>query len=480
MRGVSTASGRLTKAGPSSSFIPPPRPSPMTRLTLAIPTGLGVLLLGTSGCDTPTCNSPRPTVIEVVRPPSPVGVPSWALKDTILIRVVDSSGHPRVGEALRWTVRTGGGALQSLDATTDSGGFGRAIWTLGALAGMNQADVRTWDDSIAWTAEAGAFRVDRLDSSYDLGCGLREGDLWCWPWARTEAVSIGPPWAGGTATFGGPTLVASGEQFTDVAVGAAFACALTSTHIVKCYSAGPPVQPGTPPLRTLVGTGGQTFCGLAMADSTAWCWRVVQGPITATQVPGSGAFVAISIEGGQDGQPGTACGLRADSTIACWGTGPLGNGATGGSASPQPIASSLTFASVTAGDGFACGRRANGDTWCWGSNTAQRLGRPGGDALTPVLSATAVAQVAAGMNSVGAVQGSKAVRWGLFGDGAGHPLTPLGGLPDIPVASFSDNVTSCLRLGDGQVYCYLELWVASSTLDLDLYLPLQPIPQASR
>ncbi len=44
-----------------------------------------------------------------------------------------------------------------------------------------EVEVRTPQDSAAtWHTNAEAFRVDQLDSNYGLGCGIKQGDLWCW------------------------------------------------------------------------------------------------------------------------------------------------------------------------------------------------------------------------------------------------------------------------------------------------------------
>jgi hypothetical protein len=68
------------------------------------------------------------------------------------------------------------------------------------------------------------------------------------------------------------------------------------------------------------------------------------------------------------------------------------------------------------------------------------------------------------------------VRWGQYvGFPSGGPVIPLAPLPDLPVASFSANDLSCMRLIDGQVYCFQELWLTASTLDVNLYSPVQPV-----
>ena len=67
-------------------------------------------------------------------------------------------------------------------------------------------------------------------------------------------------------------------------------------------------------------------------------------------------------------------------------------------------------------------------------------------------------------------------RWGYFGvNGGGNPMTPLASVSHLPVSDLASNDTSCLRLVDGQVYCFDEIWVNSSTVDIDRYAPVQPV-----
>jgi hypothetical protein len=287
-----------------------------------------------------------------------------------------------------------------------------------------------------------------------------------------------------STTFNAPALVAAGRSYVDLAVGSDWVCALTPAQSTECYrnmpSSNEPVIPILPPLRLLTGTGDATMCGLAAADSTAWCWDMNNAVPAGAQVAGSPAFVTLSVEGASQGMFVTACGLLADSTAACWGQGPVGDGTTTARSSPTALSGGLTFTQVTAGYGYACGRRANGETWCWGHNQYRTLGMAGADAVSPVLSATGIAAIAAGRFTVGVIQSNQIARWGQFGgasDPQGNPLTPLTSFPPGSVARFSDSDVSCLRLQDGEVYCFHELWVFSSTLDIDLYLAVQPVAE---
>lgn len=49
------------------------------------------------------------------------------------------------------------------------------------------------------------------------------------------------------------------------------------------------------------------------------------------------------------------------------------------------------------------------------------------------------------------------------------------GLDGLTIEGFSqNNALSCLRLVDGQVYCYDQLWDFSSDVPVNQFTPLQP------
>ena len=66
------------------------------------------------------------------------GSPSERL-DTLAVIVTGSDGNAASGESSAWSVLSGGGNLEVLDATTDADGLARAVWTLGPVRGANTA-----------------------------------------------------------------------------------------------------------------------------------------------------------------------------------------------------------------------------------------------------------------------------------------------------------------------------------------------------
>ena len=190
-----------------------------------------------------------------------------------------------------------------------------------------------------------------------------------------------------------------------------------------------------------------------------------------------GDVIDIDVEG-SEGSPETeapllTCGIRADSTAACWGLTSLGNGSSGGSSTPVAVSGGHHFAEIAVLMGAACGLTAEGAVWCWGRNTYGQLGVDGGDALTPILSAQGVEHIGASQDAVVVTDANGVVRrWG----GASSLVTtgPIPTLAGLSGAGFSKHSMECVRLADRQVYCYDEMWDASSAWEMETYSPVQP------
>ena len=429
--------------------------------------------------DQPT--APVPATLIVVQAPSPVGVPGWILLDTLKVRAVDAGGHPQSGVTVTWAVNAGGGSVAVTADTTDAEGLASAVWTLGPREGLNVVRVRTLDDaSVEFRSSGEAFKVDRLASSESMGCGLVGGALWCWgvsfwgtsPPASLFATELDPPgWSSGPGRVDGAT------GYVDVAVSGSEVCAIDGQATAWCAT---PLAPGMaqiaglPPIRGIVGAGFAypgRFCGLAVSDSTPWCWQVGGAP---AQVPGTPHLTAMWAERSfVTDFPLTACGLRGDSTAVCWGAGPLGDGTTVSSATPVVVSGLHRFVELAVGSQFACGRTALGEAWCWGAKYLPQSGT-GTSVTTPTLMTAGASSIAADNLAVQLIggAGSAARRWW----GSNYlPQSPTG-LTPLAVVSFSQNNLSCVRLVDGQVYCYDEMWNPGWSTIADMnYSAVQPV-----
>ena len=437
---------------------------------------LGALTLAIIGCGEDTSFPTGETHLETVQAPSAIGAPGARLTDTIRVRLVDQEGTPQPGRPIAWVVRQGGGTIEPVAPTTDANGVASARWSLGS-AGLNEIEARTeFDSALVFQSHAEGFRVDVLDSDHTKGCGLRAGDLWCWgigSWVGTAPVSEGPlnPF---NQSAQGPGVVSAGQGYTRLALGDRSVCALDVAGAVHCF--GSPditaISPtGVPVLQRITGGSSFTFCGLATADSTAWCWDVLSG--TASQVDSALAFISLEMDY-YTGLP-TVCGILVDSTAACWGEGPLGDGTFNSSATPVAVSGGRKFRELAVGWDFSCGLDTGFEVWCWGRNDEKQLNQAGADSPVPVLAASGVSRIEAGRRTMMAFHLGNVVRWGLFGTGFGSLLSPLASVSGLPVVDMATTDNSCVRLHDGQVYCYNEMFVNSSGVDTDDYSAVKPV-----
>ena len=420
-----------------------------------------------------------------------VGVPGWELADTPTVVFHLSDGSPAAGTRVTWSVREGGGSVRVLDSITDAAGQARAIWALGSRPGMNRLAVSSVTGvSEEFVAMGDIFRADYVTSNEELACGLSAGDLWCWEPGGTDhlglggsVVSIGPDGQPAEA----PVRVAAGRPLTEVAVARTQVCGLDSTGAAWCsQELGQPFDQvaGLPPIRGLVsdqstsGFGVNRFCGLAIADSTAWCWRRAEpAPLRLSGSPafrkiwysksdGFGAFAVAYPDA-------RGCGLLADSTAVCWGRGAPGDGsgAGGGLDSLVAVTGGQRFVELAVGDRFSCGRTPIGEVWCWGGSGDAP------EAFVPLLLRSDVRLIG---SSVQEVLLYTTTRQFLMREGTYLPLwnspepsgyyQPPEGLEGLPVVRFGENSSDCVLLAGSEVYCS-----KASSFPPRHYLPVPPL-----
>ena len=193
----------------------------------------------------------------------------------------------------------------------------------------------------------------------------------------------------------------------------------------------------------------------------------------AAQAP---PLVLDSITAGAD----HACGLTAQHAAWCWGSnaeGQLGNPAVtapctagGGSepcsTKPVKVATTVPFASISAGHGFTCALSTSGVAYCWGAN---RFGQLGTGSQTPSsrpakvgIEGAAFQSISAGDSHACAVTtGGVAYCWGsnaggklgTGGTGGGHtvPVAVTGHLFRSISAGYFH---TCALTRDGALWCW--------------------------
>jgi hypothetical protein len=183
---------------------------------------------------------------------------------------------------------------------------------------------------------------------------------------------------------------------------------------------------------TRVGVGGFGACAVR-DDGSVWCWdverwnrgRPSQDPVAAIQVPGVDHATDVALGAT------FACALRDDGSVRCWGentNGQLGNGtrsqracdgAACFSASATPVVGLERVLRVSAGGDTACALRADGTVWCWGANANGQLGdgtQTGRTAPVRVPGLSAVRDIAtSGLYTCTIEQSDKVWGWGWPG-----------------------------------------------------------------
>ena len=168
----------------------------------------------------------------------------------------------------------------------------------------------------------------------------------------------------------------------------------------------------------------------------------------------------------------SACAIKADHTVLCWGNnayGELGTGSSTPSASSVPVSVvgvSGVAQIIASGDTY-CAVKTDTTVVCWGSGSGGELGNgsvipqdftPG----APVTGLTGVVQVAGGFHHFCAVKSDTTlVCWGQNGYGQYGNGTTNGGLTPIIVPGLSGvvNVTggsefTCAAFNDGTAKCW--------------------------
>jgi len=227
-------------------------------------------------------------------------------------------------------------------------------------------------------AVAGGITFASVSAGPWHSCGLTAGgQAYCW--GDNQVGELGDTSAAMDSTCGyfanrlcapTPVPVQGGLQFRSVAAGGLFSCGVTIAGKGYCWGWNPEGSLGTPFAsgHCIWPTGSTPTVG-----DTEPCARF---PIPV-QLDGPGSdslFAEISVG------PGHACALTTGGRVFCWGTnysGELGRGDTTrygcGSETPCVPRARLvlhapgSWVHVTAGGDFTCGLTADHTAYCWGS-----------------------------------------------------------------------------------------------------------------
>jgi len=299
----------------------------------------------------------------------------------------------RNGKAFCWGDDTYG-ELGNNTTTTTPVSTPVPVYTSGVLSGLTLIQISVGQD---WT------------------CALAStGNAYCWG-NNSTAVSGDQIALGNNTTTASsaPVLVSGGLTFTQISVGADFACGLTSAGVAYCWGNNKNDQMGNGGASiadvpgavtatsgsqlyqltlTQIAAGGSYACALA-STGAAYCWGLgTSGQLgnsasatssTAVAVTASGVLSGVALVQITTGGT-TACALGSAGAAYCWGaggSGQLGNGSTTAiqntAVAVTATSTGLPLSQITAGTSFACAVDVTGAAWCWGLGTGDQLGNNG-------------------------------------------------------------------------------------------------------
>jgi len=284
----------------------------------------------------------------------------------------------------------------------------------------------------------GTEAFSAVDPGGEHTCALTPGrEIWCW---GSDAVrqlgymtSDPEEMCGAVTCFTFPRSVIAGTRFRTFATGYDYTCAGSSLGTLYCWGSNRMAQLGLGGISDVqqyawpvtgqhlfdfVVAGDAHTCGVAL-DGVTYCWgdnasgqvgntsdcSVGDACMSPTVIATGGPFVAMALGASH------TCGLRADGTALCWGSGrdgALGTGDRTDRAEPTPVQTEIHFARLAAGGNHTCGLSLAGAAYCWGAGDrgqlgAKSAGSAGSAVPLPVSSTLTFSDIAAGAGHTCAV-----------------------------------------------------------------------------
>ncbi len=228
-------------------------------------------------------------------------------------------------------------------------------------------------------------------------CGVRvDGSLWCWGKGEDGRLGLGDELHRST-----PEQVGGDVDWESVSSVLRHTCGVRNDGSLWCWGKGAsgrlglgddtsnrttPEQVGSDFDWGIVSSGARHSCGVRN-DGSLWCWGVglngrlglgsgISHRTIPEQVGSDTDWESVSLGGGH------SCGLRADSSLWCWGQGThgqVGVGTLWNRTTPRQVGSgeasmSNSWRRLSAGGVHTCGLRDGGSLWCWGAGELGQLG----------------------------------------------------------------------------------------------------------
>ncbi len=303
------------------------------------------------------------------------------------VRVVDSTGKPRIGVPVTFAP-TGGGRVASTVVSTGADGVASpGAWTLGDLSGPQTLVAKVQFATLTIRATATGTAVHYTPLSITAGnyatCAIAvDNTANCWG----EQPKVGDSTLVNRPL---PTQVKSADRFNFIGaspIDLGHFCGIATDQSISCWGlnalndtlgrglhAAVPTKIASTQAFTQVAPGGVHNCALA-SDQTAFCWgdnslgqlgdRTTKPHVVPAAVYGGFKFTSIASGAAH------SCGLTASGGALCWGfntAGQLGDGTQTSWQSPTAVSGALSFKSISAGHSFTCGLTTLDQAYCWGN-----------------------------------------------------------------------------------------------------------------
>jgi alpha-tubulin suppressor-like RCC1 family protein len=306
-------------------------------------------------------------------------------------------------------------------------------WGNNSIASGGQADL---GNNLTNTASPQAVLVyntgttlifTQISVGADFACGLTSaGVAYCW--GNNAKSQLGN---GGTSASIAPGLVTATSgtalyqlTLTQIDAGTSYACALASTGAAYCWG---------------LGTSGQLGNSASTTSSTAVAVTVGGSSL----IPSGTTLIEITTGGT------STCALGSAGAAYCWGAGGSGQLGNGSTTAIQNTAVAVTATStgmplteITAGTSFACAVDVTGAAYCWGADGSDQMGNAAAanPQLTPlavtatgVLAGASLFQISSGQLATCAQDTTGAFYcWG--GNGSGQLGNGTTGVTTTPVS----------------------------------------------
>jgi alpha-tubulin suppressor-like RCC1 family protein len=396
-----------------------------------------------------------PAIVVIVSGNDQVAQPGSLLPDSLVIRVTDLYENPVKDVNVTWAaVGSGGGTVSPAAGKTNQVGRLATAWTLGSGGGPKELRASASGVATGSFRAAGTIVFKTVMVGDRHTCGLGEdGAAFCW--GSNDAGQLGIGITGTPPLFSNlsPIVVAGGLSFLRGTSGEAHTCAVTLVAVAYCWGSNDAGQ---------LGSGGSG--------------------VNPSQVGGSNAFNLLSA-----GVKHT-CGLTTGGRVFCWGSnaeGQIGVGpATGPFQSPQPVAPSLTFSSIAAGELHSCGATTTREGYCWGSNVQGQagLGTAPGSNMPSGIPGSGFVEVAAGRNhSCGRLDTNEVYCWGKNEFGQLGEASTIDQTVPTPIGATLASITAgrnhtCGLTAGGVAYCWGDNSSGQLGTGTDLDQSSVPVP----